>query len=265
MRKRVPSSAFLSNVGATDWRLAWTLATSEPESTALHLGAPCTWHPCDTSRSTPNVDVHVEGNNGPASSAANSLLKKSSFLRRRTSSSSSISSRNWRRYSELVSGGMKSSPSLRLSDSSGSKSAFRRVLSSSANVDPALRLVQKTLLKTTCESGNRKPPPLSLLASTSRGVDRSKLSRLRSTPFGRLRGADLTGRNAVTGSTVLTMVIAPCGGCTASALMVLPGTGACTCAVMPAAEIAVTRAAPNLTIASMLRSTAFAAFILARA
>merc|ERR1719401_791681 len=90
-------------------------------------------------------EVQDEGNSGPARSTTKSRLKKCSFLFCITSASSLTNSFSLCMYVRLVGGGTKRSPSWRLSESCGLKTAVSKLRSSSAKTDPSCRFDQNAL------------------------------------------------------------------------------------------------------------------------
>mmetsp|Transcript_131018 Transcript_131018/g.407468 ORF Transcript_131018/g.407468 Transcript_131018/m.407468 type:complete len:226 (-) Transcript_131018:134-811(-) len=184
MRKREPSSALLSKDGAMDLNACRTFAVSEAvgarTSRAAAPGAA-------RSRARPKAEAQVEGKSGPAAPAWNSAPRKCAFRCCLTASSSRKSPRSERRYSGLASGGTKPSPSSRLSDKCGLYNAFNQFTSSGAKTEPFWhsKLDQKALPNAPQASGNSLP---SSPGASAVGVERLKLSKLRSTPRG-WRGA----------------------------------------------------------------------------
>mmetsp|Transcript_51018 Transcript_51018/g.152590 ORF Transcript_51018/g.152590 Transcript_51018/m.152590 type:complete len:233 (-) Transcript_51018:195-893(-) len=166
---------------------------------------------------------------------------------------------------------MNRSPSWRLSDRAGLKRALRSVLSSSEKTDTALlRLDQKALLMVMCVSSPTALSPAhwpaaidGVTCATSEGVDSSKSSRLRSTPFGPRLGAALEGRIPLKVCTDFARVTAPCGATADMASMVLLAGSAWGWTAKPPAMSAVALAAPNLIMLSTLASMAAPALIFA--
>mmetsp|Transcript_31647 Transcript_31647/g.99229 ORF Transcript_31647/g.99229 Transcript_31647/m.99229 type:complete len:269 (-) Transcript_31647:549-1355(-) len=184
MRKRAPSSVVLSKEGAMDFKACLSFAASvalgERTSLVAPAGAAC-------SRASPKLDAQSDGNSGPAESTWKSALKKCAFRCCLVASSSRKRPRNMRRYSGFALGGTKLSPSSRLSESFGLNRAFNQRTSSAAKTEPVSRsrLDQKASPKAPRASIRSAP---SASEASTLGVERLKLSRLRSTPRG-WRGA----------------------------------------------------------------------------
>mmetsp|Transcript_66098 Transcript_66098/g.204576 ORF Transcript_66098/g.204576 Transcript_66098/m.204576 type:complete len:294 (-) Transcript_66098:703-1584(-) len=128
-------------------------------------------------------DLQEEGYSWPGSSMLNSALQKRSIRSRRTASSSWMSVRRPCTYSEVVSGGVKQSLSLRRSERLGWKTLLSRVLSSLPSAEAASSPMtdQKAALMSAPESR----PRAALWRATCVGAERLNSSRLRSTPLAR--------------------------------------------------------------------------------
>mmetsp|Transcript_69953 Transcript_69953/g.197381 ORF Transcript_69953/g.197381 Transcript_69953/m.197381 type:complete len:497 (+) Transcript_69953:181-1671(+) len=240
MRNLVPSSALLSKMSLADFSASRDGARSgQGRSTPPREDAPSSL-PEMPSCLTSNEDVQDDGNSGPASSSANSVLRKWSFLFVFTSSSLATSTRSLSTYDPLVTGGVKSRPSLRLSERWGLKTFRSRRLSTSLNND-----LDSSPLKTLDQKASPTGAAVSMLCTqlpdTGFVSSISNWSRLRSTPFGVILGVMAAGTRARVGTAAcwrrrgppllllklmaLRRAAAPFRGCGATATV--PGAAAC--------------------------------------
>mmetsp|Transcript_69321 Transcript_69321/g.195483 ORF Transcript_69321/g.195483 Transcript_69321/m.195483 type:complete len:266 (-) Transcript_69321:594-1391(-) len=177
MRKCMPSSVALSNTGAAHLRALLSPSFAFATSTAMD-----SMGPRSRAGHSPR-GRHEEGNSAPGLFSLKSLPMKCQYRSCLTEASFPTRLRSCTRWHRLVSGGTKSSPSARLSESWGLKTSRNRLASWSASLPaPSPIHGQNRLPRGSCPAASSWGS-LARRPATSTMWETSKLSMLRSTPL----------------------------------------------------------------------------------